>query len=160
MSLEQGQTLDSQKLQLVSEHSEVANQSEYSHPEESEAEEEEPNEITSLLSPKMNRQLLVNQKNFSSSDEEEEEDNRSNHSQANLADHVREHVALQHTGTILSSCINISNTILGAGMLAMPSAISSVGLGLGILLIGFCASASAFGLFLLSRVAVSNINTT
>lgn len=61
----------------------------------------------------------------------------------------------QPTGTILSSCINIINTILGAGMLAMPNAIADVGLGLGIVLIGFCASASAFGLFLLARIAVS-----
>lgn len=60
----------------------------------------------------------------------------------------------QPTGTILSSCINIINTILGAGMLAMPNAIADVGLGLGIVLIGFCASASAFGLFLLARIAV------
>ncbi|KAJ3000232.1 hypothetical protein HDV02_000145 [Globomyces sp. JEL0801] len=56
-------------------------------------------------------------------------------------------------GTILSSCINLCNTILGSGMLAMPSALAATGMGLGILLIAFCASCSAFGLFLLSQIA-------
>ncbi|KAJ3260856.1 hypothetical protein HK103_007419 [Boothiomyces macroporosus] len=56
-------------------------------------------------------------------------------------------------GTILSSCINLINTILGSGMLAMPSAIAATGLGFGIFLILFCATCSGFGLFLLSRMA-------
>ncbi|TPX68102.1 hypothetical protein SpCBS45565_g03367 [Spizellomyces sp. 'palustris'] len=57
------------------------------------------------------------------------------------------------TGTFASSCVNICNTILGSGMLAMPSAIAGVGLGLGIILIGLSGAASAFGLILLTRVA-------
>lgn len=62
---------------------------------------------------------------------------------------------IQHkpSGTILSSTINIANTILGSGMLAMPSAMAAAGLGMGIFLIAFCATASGFGLFLLSRIA-------
>ncbi|KAJ3181045.1 hypothetical protein HDU85_003750 [Gaertneriomyces sp. JEL0708] len=56
-------------------------------------------------------------------------------------------------GTIFSSCVNLSNTILGSGMLAMPAALASVGLGLGMLLIGFSGAASAFGLVLLTRLA-------
>ncbi|KAJ3281688.1 hypothetical protein HK104_011323 [Borealophlyctis nickersoniae] len=57
------------------------------------------------------------------------------------------------TGTVTSSWINITNTILGSGMLAMPSALAGVGLGLGIVLIGLSGAASAFGLILLTKVA-------
>ncbi|RKO89724.1 transmembrane amino acid transporter protein-domain-containing protein, partial [Blyttiomyces helicus] len=53
----------------------------------------------------------------------------------------------------LSSWINLTNTILGSGMLAMPSALAGVGMGLGIFLVGLSAAASAFGLLLLTRVA-------
>lgn len=56
-------------------------------------------------------------------------------------------------GTILSSCINLSNTILGSGMVAMPSAVAATGLLNGMLLIAICGSASAFGLLLLSKMA-------
>lgn len=90
---------------------------------ESEVEEEhlEINETTKLLESDMNRQLLINQKNYSSSDdgeeEEREEENRSN--QIQVENHFRDHIVQQPTGTIISSCLNIINTILGAGMLAM-----------------------------------------
>lgn len=60
-----------------------------------------------------------------------------------------------YTGTITSSCINLCNTIMGSGMLAMPSALAATGLGVGILLIVLCGLLSAFGLHLLSRVAHS-----
>ncbi|KAL2917781.1 hypothetical protein HK105_202654 [Polyrhizophydium stewartii] len=66
---------------------------------------------------------------------------------------ARRHADPAPSGTVLSSSINITNTILGAGMLAMPSAIAAVGLGLGIGLICLSATASGTGLFLLSRVA-------
>ena len=56
-------------------------------------------------------------------------------------------------GTQTSSIINLTNTILGSGMLALPSALAATGLVEGLLLVLFCASASAFGLYLLSRVA-------
>ncbi|KAJ3407450.1 hypothetical protein HDV05_005411 [Chytridiales sp. JEL 0842] len=72
------------------------------------------------------------------------------------------------TGTIFGSWLNITNTILGSGMLAMPSALAAVGLGLGSVMIIVSGLASSFGLTLLticaSRVgrhssfnAVSNI---
>ncbi|ORX65075.1 putative AVT6-involved in amino acid efflux from the vacuole [Basidiobolus meristosporus CBS 931.73] len=55
--------------------------------------------------------------------------------------------------TVFSSCINLANTILGAGMFAMPSAIASVGLLIGSGLIGFSGCASGLGLYLLARCA-------
>ncbi|RKP25580.1 vacuolar amino acid transporter 5, partial [Syncephalis pseudoplumigaleata] len=57
------------------------------------------------------------------------------------------------SATVQSSTINMSNTILGAGMLAMPSAIASTGLVFGGFLIVFSACCSGFGLYLLSRCA-------
>ncbi|KAI8910471.1 transmembrane amino acid transporter protein-domain-containing protein [Gorgonomyces haynaldii] len=64
---------------------------------------------------------------------------------------VEEHTV--YTGTVLSSCINLANTILGSGMLAMPSAFAATGMGLGILMVLFCALCSGYGLVLLTRVA-------
>ncbi|KAJ3253037.1 hypothetical protein HDU77_004773 [Chytriomyces hyalinus] len=61
--------------------------------------------------------------------------------------------AHEATGTVLSSTTNITNTILGSGMLAMPKALSSTGLSLGILLIFICGAASSFGLYLLTLCA-------
>ncbi|KAL1922374.1 uncharacterized protein VTP21DRAFT_9913 [Calcarisporiella thermophila] len=52
-----------------------------------------------------------------------------------------------------SCTINLSNTILGTGMLAMPQAIASVGIIPGILLIIYSGFASGFGLYLLARCA-------
>ncbi|KAJ2718034.1 hypothetical protein GGI07_005898 [Coemansia sp. Benny D115] len=57
------------------------------------------------------------------------------------------------TGTILSSSINLANTILGSGMLSMPNAMASLGLVLGSLVIVFSAFTSGMGLYLLSRCA-------
>ncbi|KAI9353814.1 transmembrane amino acid transporter protein-domain-containing protein [Obelidium mucronatum] len=57
------------------------------------------------------------------------------------------------TGTIMSSTVNITNTILGSGMLAMPKALASTGLGFGSLLIALSGLASAFGLTLLTHCA-------
>ncbi|KAJ3076647.1 hypothetical protein HDU98_001657 [Podochytrium sp. JEL0797] len=57
------------------------------------------------------------------------------------------------TGTTLSSAVNITNTILGSGMLAMPKALASTGLGLGSLMIALSGCASAFGLTLLTHCA-------
>lgn len=114
---------------------------------------------TSSIIDTMNRQPLLNE---SQSDEAlpfitgrtQPRESIDNEEDATIRIRTDNRVAFQQqTGTILSSSINIINTILGAGMLAMPSAIAAVGLGLGIVLIGFCAAASAFGLFLLSRIA-------
>ena len=62
-------------------------------------------------------------------------------------------VATVPQGSFFSSVINISNTILGSGMLAIPGALHAVGMGNGILLIILCALGSSFGLFLLGIMA-------
>lgn len=55
--------------------------------------------------------------------------------------------------SMLSSCINLLNTIVGAGTLAMPSAMSHMGVVLGVIIITWSAFTSAFGLYLQSRCA-------
>ncbi|KAF9383693.1 hypothetical protein CPB97_006242 [Podila verticillata] len=52
-----------------------------------------------------------------------------------------------------SCTINLANTILGTGMLAMPGALATVGLVLGSFMIVFSACASALGLYFLTRSA-------
>ncbi|KAF9112734.1 hypothetical protein BGX27_002869 [Mortierella sp. AM989] len=52
-----------------------------------------------------------------------------------------------------SCSINLSNTILGTGMLAMPGALASVGILLGSFMIVFSACASGLGLYFLTRSA-------
>lgn len=52
------------------------------------------------------------------------------------------------------SCfINLTNTIIGTGMLAMPAAIASVGLLVGSMIILYAGFTSCLGLYFLSRVA-------
>ena len=70
-----------------------------------------------------------------------------------IEDDFNEDIRHYPKGTQISSIINLTNTILGSGMLALPSALAATGLVEGLCLILFCASASAFGLYLLSRVA-------
>ncbi|KAF1922779.1 uncharacterized protein M421DRAFT_104833 [Didymella exigua CBS 183.55] len=53
----------------------------------------------------------------------------------------------------ISSVINLANTILGAGLLAMPSALSKMGVFLGIFVIAWAGSTAAFGLYLQTRCA-------
>ena len=53
----------------------------------------------------------------------------------------------------LSSVINLVNTIVGAGVLAMPHALSNMGITLGILIILWSAVMSGFGLYLQTRCA-------
>ncbi|KAK4238523.1 transmembrane amino acid transporter protein-domain-containing protein [Achaetomium macrosporum] len=55
--------------------------------------------------------------------------------------------------SMMSSNINLLNTIIGAGTLAMPSAMSHFGIMLGVLLIVWCGLTSAFGLYLQARCA-------
>ncbi|KAL2121691.1 hypothetical protein VTJ04DRAFT_2146 [Mycothermus thermophilus] len=55
--------------------------------------------------------------------------------------------------SMLSSNINLVNTIVGAGTLAMPAAMSHFGVTLGVLLIIWCGLTSAFGLYLQARCA-------
>jgi amino acid permease len=54
---------------------------------------------------------------------------------------------------MLSSVVNLLNTIVGAGTLAMPSILSHMGIMLGVLLIIWSGITSAFGLYLQSRCA-------
>lgn len=58
-----------------------------------------------------------------------------------------------HVGSQITSYLNLTNTILGSGMLAMPSAFAATGLIGGIVLVLWCAVCSLMGLVLLSRVA-------
>ncbi|KAI1324570.1 transmembrane amino acid transporter protein-domain-containing protein [Xylariaceae sp. FL0255] len=57
------------------------------------------------------------------------------------------------SASIFSSVINLLNTILGAGTLAMPSALSHFGIVLGIIVILWGGFTSAFGLYLQSKCA-------
>lgn len=60
-----------------------------------------------------------------------------------------------HVGTasFSSSFINLANTIIGAGVLAMPHAMSVLGIFGGILVITFAGLTAGFGLYLLTRCA-------
>ncbi|KAJ8654918.1 hypothetical protein O0I10_009312 [Lichtheimia ornata] len=53
----------------------------------------------------------------------------------------------------MSCSINLLNTILGTGLLAMPAALASIGLIPGILVVMLSAAASGMGLFFLSQCA-------
>ncbi|KAI1804828.1 transmembrane amino acid transporter protein-domain-containing protein [Daldinia bambusicola] len=53
--------------------------------------------------------------------------------------------------TMISSVINLLNTIIGAGTLAMPSAMSHFGMLIGVIVILWSGFTSAFGLYLQSR---------
>ncbi|KAF9732497.1 hypothetical protein PMIN06_012005 [Paraphaeosphaeria minitans] len=55
--------------------------------------------------------------------------------------------------TWISSIINLVNTILGAGLLAMPSALSKMGIFLGIFVIAWAGLTAGFGLYLQTRCA-------
>ncbi|ORZ08194.1 transmembrane amino acid transporter protein-domain-containing protein [Absidia repens] len=57
------------------------------------------------------------------------------------------------TASPFSCAVNLANTILGTGMLAMPSAMASVGLLPGVFVIVLSAVASGLGLYLLSCCA-------
>ncbi|KAI8353321.1 transmembrane amino acid transporter protein-domain-containing protein [Blakeslea trispora] len=67
--------------------------------------------------------------------------------------YIQDYEEQQATATPTSCMINLANTILGTGMLAMPSAMASVGLVPGIFLIFFSALASGTGLYFLSVCA-------
>ncbi|KAN0065134.1 hypothetical protein ACQY0O_001631 [Thecaphora frezii] len=59
----------------------------------------------------------------------------------------------QGKASLLSSVSNLTNTIIGTGMLATPGAFRDTGLLLGISLVLLCGFTAAFGLFLLTRCA-------
>ncbi|CAB4437725.1 unnamed protein product [Rhizophagus irregularis] len=60
---------------------------------------------------------------------------------------------LTGTANYLSCTVNLANTILGTGMLAMPAAVASVGLLMGSMMIVYAAITSGLGLYFLSRSA-------
>ncbi|KAH7037264.1 transmembrane amino acid transporter protein-domain-containing protein [Microdochium trichocladiopsis] len=66
---------------------------------------------------------------------------------------VRNHQKDAHIGsaTMISCIVNLLNTIIGAGTLAMPSAMSHFGILLGVVVILWSGFTSAFGLYLQSR---------
>ncbi|KAI1460198.1 transmembrane amino acid transporter protein-domain-containing protein [Annulohypoxylon moriforme] len=55
--------------------------------------------------------------------------------------------------SMISSVVNLLNTIIGAGTLAMPSAMSHFGMVIGVIIILWSGFTSAFGLYLQSRCA-------
>ncbi|ORY83197.1 amino acid transporter [Protomyces lactucae-debilis] len=63
---------------------------------------------------------------------------------------IRKHVG---SASFSSSFINLANTIIGAGVLAMPHAMATLGIFGGILVITFAGMTSGFGLYLLTRCA-------
>ncbi|CAO3650435.1 unnamed protein product [Mucor fragilis] len=67
--------------------------------------------------------------------------------------YVQDYEQQHATASPFSCVINLANTILGTGMLAMPSAMASVGILPGIFMIAFSALASGTGLYFLTRCA-------
>jgi hypothetical protein len=57
------------------------------------------------------------------------------------------------TGTLFSSTVNLANTILGSGMLAMPFVFANLGIAQGMVLLTITAILSVFGLGLLTQMA-------
>ena len=68
---------------------------------------------------------------------------------------IKAHNPLETKGTasIFSSTANLANTVIGAGLIAMPGAMKYTGLIPGIVLILFCGFTSLSGLYLLTRCA-------
>mmetsp|Transcript_19958 Transcript_19958/g.29877 ORF Transcript_19958/g.29877 Transcript_19958/m.29877 type:complete len:446 (+) Transcript_19958:37-1374(+) len=62
------------------------------------------------------------------------------------------------TATLFSCIMNLSNTILGAGMLGLPHAFAVSGWSLGIFFLLFFASVGAFGLHLLATISVDHFS--
>lgn len=65
----------------------------------------------------------------------------------------KQDVGFKGQATWISSVINLANTILGAGLLAMPSALSKMGIFLGIFVIAWAGATAGFGLYLQTRCA-------
>lgn len=62
-------------------------------------------------------------------------------------------IVVEKKATVASSWANLTNTILGAGMLGIPFAFAQAGTALGVFLLFFCMSMAAFGLHLLGEVS-------
>ncbi|KAL8724930.1 MAG: hypothetical protein Q9181_006612 [Wetmoreana brouardii] len=65
----------------------------------------------------------------------------------------RKEVGIVGQASWLSSVINLLNTIVGAGVLAMPLALSRMGIFLGVLIILWAGATAGFGLYLQTRSA-------
>lgn len=63
-------------------------------------------------------------------------------------------IAAPGSASLFSCVMNLANTILGAGMLGLPNAFAKSGYGLGMVFLSLFAVMSAFGLHLLSEVAL------
>eukprot|EP01084_Bolivina_argentea_P173181 299963_1 len=71
-----------------------------------------------------------------------------------IDDYGNEYKNTQKTGTIFSSTLNLSNTIIGAGVLGIPSAIKNSGYVMGILLFIVFGSIAAYTMHLTMCVAL------
>lgn len=74
-------------------------------------------------------------------------------SSSSLTSHHPLHAPKNGHASVISSVSNLSNTILGAGALAFPSAFAAMGLLPGILSCAFSGVTAIFGLYLLSKCA-------
>ena len=63
------------------------------------------------------------------------------------------HAGAQRTGSVKSSTLNLTNTLIGAGMLGLPAAFAACGYGIGALMLCTFAFFSGMGLHLLSAAA-------
>ena len=64
------------------------------------------------------------------------------------------HGASERHASVLSGISNLTNTIIGAGMLALPYAFATMGWLLGSVLLILCAGATQLGLYLVKRCEV------
>ncbi|KXT16163.1 hypothetical protein AC579_892 [Pseudocercospora musae] len=79
-------------------------------------------------------------------------DSRSNSSRSRRTRHTKQN-GLEGSASWISSVINLVNTIVGAGVLAMPHAMSNMGITLGTIVILWAGLTSGFGLYLQTRCA-------
>jgi len=80
-------------------------------------------------------------------------DNDNDNFELNDLNQIKVSKSKDETGTVFSSVVTLSNTLLGSGMLAMPAAFASSGLYLGMLNIAIFGAGALFGLWLLTRCA-------
>ena len=67
--------------------------------------------------------------------------------------HPKQQAGVAGNASWASSVINLVNTIVGAGVLAMPHALSNMGILLGVIVIVWAGLTSGFGLYLQTRCA-------
>ncbi|KAK3067864.1 hypothetical protein LTR53_014996 [Teratosphaeriaceae sp. CCFEE 6253] len=74
-------------------------------------------------------------------------------SQSRRQPHAKKQAGIAGSASWISSVINLVNTIVGAGVLAMPHALSNMGIVLGTLVILWAGVTAGFGLYLQTRCA-------